>query len=90
MLEKSKEERDKEEGVTGDGFAGPRGAWKSSTTVAAGGNGRAVMATGEIEEERSKVVIKNLIAEASRKGFFGQEELQWDSYKILSEQLEQE
>ncbi|KAF7134304.1 hypothetical protein RHSIM_Rhsim08G0245300 [Rhododendron simsii] len=33
---------------------------------------------------------QNLIAEASRRGFVGQEELQWDSYQILSEQLEQE
>ncbi|XP_058226939.1 uncharacterized protein LOC131335546 isoform X2 [Rhododendron vialii] len=33
---------------------------------------------------------QNLIAEASRRGFVGQEELQWDSYKMLSEQLEQE
>ncbi|GMP32657.1 hypothetical protein CsSME_00006321 [Camellia sinensis var. sinensis] len=33
---------------------------------------------------------QNLIAEASRKGFVGEEEKQWDSYKILDEQLEQE
>ncbi|KAI8544775.1 hypothetical protein RHMOL_Rhmol08G0321200 [Rhododendron molle] len=33
---------------------------------------------------------QNLIADASRRGFVGQEELQWDSYKMLSEQLEQE
>ncbi|XP_058226941.1 uncharacterized protein LOC131335547 [Rhododendron vialii] len=33
---------------------------------------------------------QNLIAEASRRGFVGQEELQWDSYQMLSEQLEQE
>ncbi|CAK9144693.1 unnamed protein product [Ilex paraguariensis] len=33
---------------------------------------------------------QNLIAEASRRGFVGEEELQWDSYKILDEQLEQE
>ncbi|GAV87315.1 LOW QUALITY PROTEIN: hypothetical protein CFOL_v3_30741, partial [Cephalotus follicularis] len=33
---------------------------------------------------------QNLIAEASRRGFAGEEELLWDSYKILSEQLEKE
>ncbi|XP_028088385.1 uncharacterized protein LOC114288956 isoform X2 [Camellia sinensis] len=33
---------------------------------------------------------QNLIAEASRKGFVGEEEKQWNSYKILDEQLEQE
>ncbi|CAL5382937.1 unnamed protein product [Camellia sinensis] len=33
---------------------------------------------------------QNLIAEASRKGFVGEEEKQWDSYKILDEQLQQE
>ncbi|KAL6996176.1 hypothetical protein U1Q18_006310 [Sarracenia purpurea var. burkii] len=33
---------------------------------------------------------QNLIAEASRRGFVDEEELQWDSYKILDEQLEQE
>ncbi|XWS19985.1 hypothetical protein CRYUN_Cryun31cG0062800 [Craigia yunnanensis] len=32
----------------------------------------------------------NLIAEASRKGYFGEEELQWDLYKILDEQLTKE
>uniref|UniRef100_A0A7N0TYS4 Nuclease associated modular domain-containing protein n=1 Tax=Kalanchoe fedtschenkoi TaxID=63787 RepID=A0A7N0TYS4_KALFE len=31
---------------------------------------------------------KNLIAEASRRGFSGEEELQWDSYYLLDEQLE--
>lgn len=30
---------------------------------------------------------QNLIAEASRKGYIGEEELLWDSYKILDEQL---
>ncbi|CAM8906643.1 unnamed protein product [Rhodiola kirilowii] len=30
---------------------------------------------------------QNLIAEASRKGFSGEEELQWDSYKVLETQL---
>lgn len=33
---------------------------------------------------------QNLIAEASRRGFVGEVELQWDSYKILNEQLKQE
>lgn len=33
---------------------------------------------------------KNLIAEASRKGYVGQEELQWDSYETLDEKLKQE
>lgn len=33
---------------------------------------------------------QNLIAEASRRGLAGEEELQWDSYKILDEQLERE
>ena len=33
---------------------------------------------------------QNLIAEASRRGFVGEEELQWDSYKILDEQLKHE
>ncbi|KAM3699128.1 hypothetical protein ACJW31_05G002200 [Castanea mollissima] len=33
---------------------------------------------------------QNLIAEASRQGFVGEVELQWDSYKILNEQLKQE
>ncbi|KAL8098781.1 hypothetical protein AgCh_031485 [Apium graveolens] len=31
---------------------------------------------------------QNLIAEASRRGLTGEEELQWDSYEILDEQLE--
>ncbi|KAG8380225.1 hypothetical protein BUALT_Bualt07G0171200 [Buddleja alternifolia] len=33
---------------------------------------------------------QNLIAVAARQGLFGEEELQWDSHKILSKQLEQE
>ncbi|KDP40621.1 hypothetical protein JCGZ_24620 [Jatropha curcas] len=33
---------------------------------------------------------QNLIAEASRTGFVGEEELQWDSYNILSKKLEAE
>lgn len=33
---------------------------------------------------------QNLIAEASMQGYVGQEELQWDSYTTLDEQLTQE
>ncbi|KAL7100329.1 hypothetical protein ACP275_09G139900 [Erythranthe tilingii] len=33
---------------------------------------------------------QDLIAVAARKGFLGEEELQWDSYKVLSKQLEKE
>ncbi|MED6150053.1 hypothetical protein PIB30_118881 [Stylosanthes scabra] len=33
---------------------------------------------------------QNLIAEASRQGYAGQEELQWDSYEVLDEQLKLE
>ncbi|XP_047310513.1 uncharacterized protein LOC124914078 [Impatiens glandulifera] len=33
---------------------------------------------------------QNLIAEASRRGFVGEGELQWDAYKTLDEQLQQE
>lgn len=33
---------------------------------------------------------QNLIAEASRNGYVGEEELQWDSYDMLNEQLERE
>ncbi|KAJ1390774.1 Nuclease associated modular domain 3 [Sesbania bispinosa] len=33
---------------------------------------------------------QNLIAEASRQGYVGQEELQWNSYETLDEQLKQE
>ncbi|XP_057439748.1 uncharacterized protein LOC130731462 isoform X2 [Lotus japonicus] len=33
---------------------------------------------------------QNLIAEGSRQGYVGQEELQWNSYEILDEQLKQE
>ncbi|KAE9615319.1 putative nuclease associated modular domain 3 [Lupinus albus] len=33
---------------------------------------------------------QNLIAEASRRGYVHQEELQWNSYEILNEQMEQE
>lgn len=33
---------------------------------------------------------QNLIAEASRRGFVEEQELQWNSYKILDEQLQRE
>ncbi|CAH9055751.1 unnamed protein product [Cuscuta epithymum] len=33
---------------------------------------------------------QNLIAEASRKGLLGEEELEWDSYQILDQQLEED
>ena len=33
---------------------------------------------------------KDLIAEASRQGGLGEEELQWDSYQIMNEQLKKE
>ncbi|XP_019193234.1 PREDICTED: uncharacterized protein LOC109187488 [Ipomoea nil] len=50
------------------------------------------------EKRRKKLMLQetcyfewqNLLAEASRNGLFGEEELQWGSYKILNEQLEQE
>ncbi|GKV09684.1 hypothetical protein SLEP1_g21146 [Rubroshorea leprosula] len=50
------------------------------------------------ERRREKIMMQetcyfgwqNLIAESSRKGFLGEEELQWDSYKILDEQLKKE
>ncbi|KAF5732074.1 hypothetical protein HS088_TW18G00763 [Tripterygium wilfordii] len=50
------------------------------------------------QKRREKLLVQetchydwqNLIAEASRRGFTGEEELQWDSYKILREKLEQE
>ncbi|KAK8641932.1 hypothetical protein V6N13_011300 [Hibiscus sabdariffa] len=50
------------------------------------------------ERRREKLMVQetchfewmNLIAEASRKGYLGEEELQWDSYKMLDEQLAKE
>lgn len=33
---------------------------------------------------------QNLIADASRRGFGGEKEMQWDSYRVLDKQLEQE
>lgn len=50
------------------------------------------------ERRRQKLLVQetchfewqNLIAEASRQGSVDEEELQWDSYKILDEQLKRE
>ncbi|KAE8667176.1 Muscle M-line assembly protein unc-89, putative isoform 2 [Hibiscus syriacus] len=50
------------------------------------------------ERRRGKLMLQetchfewmSLIGEASRKGYCGEEELQWDSYKILDEQLTKE
>lgn len=50
------------------------------------------------ERRREKLMLqetcyyewKNLIAAASREGLLGEEELQWDSYKILNNQYEKE
>ncbi|KAK7397495.1 hypothetical protein VNO78_18670 [Psophocarpus tetragonolobus] len=50
------------------------------------------------EKRRGKKMVQesccfewqNLIAEASRQGYVGQEELQWNSYETLDEQLKQE
>ncbi|GMI91709.1 hypothetical protein like AT1G53800 [Hibiscus trionum] len=50
------------------------------------------------ERRREKLLVQetchfewmNLVAEASRKGYLGEEELQWDSYKMLDEQLTKE
>ncbi|KAK4427456.1 hypothetical protein Salat_1514500 [Sesamum alatum] len=50
------------------------------------------------ERRRQKLMLQetchyewqNLIAVAAQKGLLGEEELQWDSYKILSKELEQE
>lgn len=33
---------------------------------------------------------QNLIAQTSRKGYYGEDELQWDSYELLDEKLKQE
>ncbi|XP_058078811.1 uncharacterized protein LOC131227113 [Magnolia sinica] len=41
-------------------------------------------------QEKCHLEWQNLIAEASRKGYEGEDELQWDSYKILDKQLEEE
>ncbi|GLT65361.1 hypothetical protein SLA2020_377990 [Shorea laevis] len=50
------------------------------------------------QKRREKLMVQegccfewqSLIAEASRQGFVGEEELQWDSYRILDEQLKEE
>ncbi|KAL2462399.1 hypothetical protein Fot_53636 [Forsythia ovata] len=50
------------------------------------------------EKRREKLMLqeaccyewKNLTAEASRRGLLGEEQLQWDTYKILRKQFEQE
>lgn len=41
-------------------------------------------------QEQCFLEWQNMIAEASRTGFAGEDELQWDSYKILDEQLKLE
>ncbi|KAG1366998.1 hypothetical protein COCNU_13G007880 [Cocos nucifera] len=43
-----------------------------------------------ILQESCFVEWQNMIAEAARKGYAGEDELQWDSYRILDEQLKQE
>ncbi|CAA2982479.1 Hypothetical predicted protein [Olea europaea subsp. europaea] len=50
------------------------------------------------EKRREKLILQetcyyewlNLIADTARRGVLGEEELQWDSYKVLNEQLELE
>lgn len=50
------------------------------------------------EKRKEKLMVQetccfewqNLIAAAARRGYIGEEELQWDSYEILDEQLKQE
>lgn len=50
------------------------------------------------EKRREKLMLQetcyyewlNLIADTARRGVLGEEELQWDSYKVLNEQLELE
>lgn len=50
------------------------------------------------QRRREKLILQetcyfewqNLIAEASRQGYKGEEELQWDSYQILNEELKKE
>ncbi|KAL2345980.1 hypothetical protein Fmac_007265 [Flemingia macrophylla] len=44
----------------------------------------------KMEQESCCSEWQNLIAEASRQGYVGQEELQWSSYETLDEQLKQE
>lgn len=50
------------------------------------------------QRRREKLILQetchfewqNLIAEGSRRGYKGEEELQWDSYQILDEELKKE
>ncbi|KAI4355349.1 hypothetical protein L6164_004130 [Bauhinia variegata] len=44
----------------------------------------------ETKQETCLFEWQNLIAEASRQGYIGEEELQWNSYRILDEQLKEE
>ncbi|KAK7275485.1 hypothetical protein RIF29_16604 [Crotalaria pallida] len=44
----------------------------------------------KVAQETCCLEWQNLIAEASRQGYFGQEELQWNSYETLNEQLKLE
>ncbi|CAL0308884.1 unnamed protein product [Lupinus luteus] len=44
----------------------------------------------KLVQERYCFEWQNLIAQASRQGYIGQEELQWNSYETLDEELEQE
>lgn len=41
-------------------------------------------------QETCCIEWQNLIAEASRQGYVDQEELQWNSYETMNEQLKQE
>ncbi|XP_022980573.1 uncharacterized protein LOC111479903 [Cucurbita maxima] len=41
-------------------------------------------------QEKCYIEWKHLIAEASRRGYKGEEELQWDSYQILNERFKKE
>ncbi|KAE9616011.1 hypothetical protein Lalb_Chr04g0261261 [Lupinus albus] len=44
----------------------------------------------KLVQERCYFEWQNLIAQTSRQGYIGQEELQWNSYETLDEELEQE
>lgn len=44
----------------------------------------------QVLQETCHFEWQNLIAEASRQGYKGEEELQWDSYQILNEELKKE
>jgi len=41
-------------------------------------------------QERCLFEWQNMVAGASRKGYASEDELQWDSYKIIDKQLQQE